>query len=558
MKHVLLFIVTVLSSFSLCSVSREGFYYDDIVIPEKNIDLSIIPKSISNLRIEEGEEKGAQEKKDIQAIITNVLKGDDRDIELQAQALAKDSSKLQRLVSAISIPKKHKPRLLADAERFLQEQYDGAEFLGKKISLSLKNTNIVDVLDLIEKATHINFVLDADVAGKVKHINLKDVPVAQALRAILSHTDPKLALIKQGSIYRIDKRDRALEFAKYEVEVMGIRDFEKKITRMNNVTLTESFKLRVEKMWQGVTGKDHEKPGFYIAFDEGSKKIFYRGRAHHVIDFETYLTEIDIEIPQVKIEARIVIANKDFEESWGMQWSNLYNRRASINRGMEVVGSGPLENIKNTPGEQSVSNLMDWAFNFFPDAGVATRNIKIPFVFGGSDLNTKRLNLMLSAAENRDELKTILKPSILSNHGEEAEILVGESVPVETVVKETIEGSLRDISTARYIDVGTKLKVKPFVSPDNKSIFLDIYVENSSQTTPGKFPLITTTRSTSKVILKDGQTTMIGGLIENTKKSERSRLPFISDIPVFGWFFKGMRKEVVDHQLLIFITPTIV
>lgn len=558
MKLVWSYVVCGMVTLSLCAVSREGFYYDNIVLPEKDINFSIVPKAISALRVEDFEEKDAEEKKDIHDIFTKVLKGDERDIDQQARALAADSSKLRRFIDTVSPPKKYKPFLLADAEKFLDEQYDGAELLNKKISLSLKNASISDVLELIEKATHLNFVLDADVAGKVKYINLKDVIVADALRAILSHTDPKLALIRQGSIYRIDKRERALEFAKHEVEVRGVRDFEKKITCMNNVTLTESFKQRIEKMWQDITGKDHDNPGFYITFDEGSKKIFYRGRAYHVSDFELYLKEIDIEIPQVKIEARLVIANKDFEESWGMQWSNVYNRRASINRGVEAVGSGPLENISNNPGQQSLGNLMDWAFNFFPDAGIATRNIHIPFVFGGNDLNTKRLNLVLSAAENRDELKTILKPSILTNHGEEAEILVGESVPVETIVKETIEGSLRDISTARYIDVGTKLKVKPFVSPNKKNIFLDIYVENSSQTTPGKFPLITTTRSTSKVILKNGQTTMIGGLIENTKKSERSQLPFISEIPVLGWLFKGYRKEVVDHQLLIFITPTIV
>jgi type II secretory pathway component GspD/PulD (secretin) len=349
----------------------------------------------------------------------------------------------------------------------------------------------------------------------------------------------------------------ALECAKQRQLLATDQEVVSSLRELNHIMLTPAARHRIEKMWHALLSSDASPKGSFLHIDEVSKKIFYRAKRSYVYDFEKFLNEIDLPIPQVIIEARLVITHKNFEESFGAQWSSLYNRRASIKHGIEFIGSGPLTDINNNPQPQQLASLMDWALNFFPDSALCGRTIKVPLVFGGNDLTTKRLNLVLNAAESRDELKTILKPRIITNHGEEAEILVGQNVPIETVVKETIEGSLRDIDTASYRDVGVKLRVKPFVLSDHASIFMDIYIENSKQVPEGKFPLINTTRSKNRVILKNGQTTMISGLIEDSSKDASTHMPFISKIPLLGWFFKGHRKSVSDSQMLIFITPTL-
>jgi Type II secretory pathway, component PulD len=267
-------------------------------------------------------------------------------------------------------------------------------------------------------------------------------------------------------------------------------------------------------------------------------------------------------VPQVQIEARFICAEKGFEENIGFQWSGIYNRRASINRGVDIVGGGrPLSDISNNPKPQSEAGLVDWALNLVP--APAARGLRLPFVFGGSDLNTKRLNLLLNAAEDRSEIKTILQPTVLTNDREPAEILVGENVPIETIVEESVEGRLRNVKTASYKDIGIQLKVKPIVSPDKRSVILDIFIENSHQSealTPEQtsYPVIRTTRSHTTVRLQSKQTTMISGLIKDVKEGNKTKVPWLGSIPIIGWLFKGSRKRRQEMQLLIFITPTVI
>ena len=167
--------------------------------------------------------------------------------------------------------------------------------------------------------------------------------------------------------------------------------------------------------------------------------------------------------------------------------------------------------------------------------------------------------------------------SLLVFNQEAAEILVGQEVPHSVRLDETIESRLTNITTVNYKDVGMKIKVKPTVSPDHNAVFLDVFVENSFITRPditlqqgvdtstnvgstaSNFNYtIKTSRSRNRVLLRSGQTTLIGGLITNSLTKEQTGIPMLQDIPVLGWLFKGTRRQKTDEQLLIFITPTLV
>ena len=334
---------------------------------------------------------------------------------------------------------------------------------------------------------------------------------------------------------------------------------------MNHARLTETLKLHINKMWESLTAHCTSHKHHYFMIDDASRKVLCAGPARTVSIFKTFLKEIDVKVAQVHIEARIVVANKHFEESFGMRWSGIYNRQASLHKGFNFVGIGLPENTPAQPG--AIAQAMDWAFNVFPTAWEKARNLHLPIVFGGNDLNTQRLTFLLNAAEHCHEIKTILRPSILTNDREDAEILEGEVIPIESVVEESVEGRLRNIHTATYKDVGIQLRVKPNVSPDKKTVTLDLFVENSMVEEKGtatsksaghpSYPTIITTRSKTRIMLKSGQSTMISGLIKNRNNKEFSALPLLSRIPILGWLFKGRHTTTQDLQLLVFITPTV-
>ncbi|KKP24421.1 MAG: hypothetical protein SZ59_C0002G0267 [candidate division TM6 bacterium GW2011_GWF2_28_16] len=533
---------------------------DDLFLPTEKPDLSYVPNYTADMYQEEKNINNNKALEKFGQTVKEIVKSDDKDLEKKAQELINDKAKLDNLLSQFNINKNNiipANNNLNNTDKIeLQEiinlQYQHKDLLNNKISLKLKSSDIKNVISLIGQVAKLNFIIDSNISGVISNINFENITLDKALKIILSSVQPELVLINEDNVLRIMYFSQAVPILKsinnnYLVSQVFI---------VNNAKWSETFKLRAEKMWAGITGITENKKGYYLIFDDETKKIFYKGLKSHVLEFNKYLQEIDSSIPQVRIEARIIIAAKDFEESFGFQASGVYNRSASINHGWNAAGFGPV--TTGGQGDIKPANLMDWALNLLPDA--ASRFLNFPLIFGGKDLNTKRLNLVLNAAENKNEIETILKPSLLVNSGEMAEILVGQQVPIETSVQERLEGTLRDINTINYKDLGMKLKVKPLVSPDNKSVFLDIFVEHSyfkDSTFAAKTSVIVMNKTSNRVILGSGQTTLIGGLISNEKRKIKNGIPILQNIPLLGLLFSGRRRLKNDDQLMIFITPTI-
>jgi type IV pilus assembly protein PilQ len=407
----------------------------------------------------------------------------------------------------------------------------------------------------------LDFVIDNDVKGKIGNISFTDVSVASVLKIILTSHKPKLALIKDLGVWRIMLLKDANLMFKSRAQALYEKLFVCGSKTIANAKWSETLKLCIEKMWDSIVGIRKGSKNMYLVFDDNTRSIFFRGEKKTIREFRHFLNEIDQRVPCVRIDARVVIAAKDFEESFGLQVSGVYNRSASVSKHWNFIGFGPV--TTGGQGDIKPENLMDWTLNFLPST--AKQFLNAPFIFGGNNLNTRRLNLVLNAAEQRSEIETILKPSLLVNSGEIAEILVGQEVPIETSIQERIEGSLRDVNTISYKSLGMKLKVKPLVYPDQKTVFLDIFVENSYikngnavTSFDAKTSIIVSNKSKNRVFLKSGQTTLIGGLISNEKRKEKQGIPILQNIPVLGFLFRGSRRVKSDDQLMIFITPTVV
>jgi type IV pilus assembly protein PilQ len=549
---------------------------DEFIIPPPISHKLSVPPFATNLIRDERKRREQVEKEGLKSVFKNIIEGDKRKLNKDARILSRDSNKLDRFLGGlqnglseqIAYSRDKKNVVSCKMRRLVGRVYNDPMLMNKRISLSLKKADIRDAVELIAKSTQLNFIVDSNVVGIVENVHFNQVRVGTALRLLLSTNHPHLALIKEDEVWRITLLSTAEELLQHNLEVDKENDFVTGMRVMHNVRWSEVCKMQMHTLWENLMIHKEDKQRSFLIINDETRKVFFRGRKKQVKLFRHFLRELDAKVPQIRIEARVVIADKNFEDSFGLQWSGIYNRKESVKKGFQFVSAGGnINDIQNDP--KPLSNLMDWALNFFPSTWEKSRNCHLPIVFGGKDLNTRRLNLVLNAAESRNEIKTILKPAIMVSDRETAEILEGEVIPIETIVEESVEGRLRNVRTAQYKDVGIQFRVRPAVCPNRKSVLLDLFVENSmvdernlnstnhSNASP-LYPTIITTRSKTRVMLANRQTTMISGLIRNRKKNEHSALPLLGRIPLIGWLFKGYRKVVSDLQLLIFITPTII
>lgn len=526
---------------------------------EKQVDVEYLPPLPSDLIKKERQHERDQQLDSIRQILTQAKKGKKRD-KRRAPKAPRGLVMRQAVAQQTAV----------DQEVFnlLNQQYDDPVLQQKAVSLQLKAMPVKEVLRIISKATEVPFMIDADVQGQVQELAVHNVPLAVVLRSVLASSQPRLAALKEHGVWRIMRYEAAKEQMKGLATKEREKDVVSAVVALTNIKWTPGLKQRVEKLWQGIVQASPEKPFFYMVMDEANSKVFFKARKAYAEEFAKHLRELDVKVPEVRIDIRVVSADKNFEESLGFNWSGVYNRRASVKRN-DFVGLGAATTDGTAPDKNTdYRNLIGWAFNLVPDT--AQKLVKLPFVFGNNDMNTKRLTLELDAAETRKEIRTILKPSLLVHNQESAEILVGSELPLQVRLDETVEGQLTNVTTVRYKDIGTKVKVVPAVQPNQDDIFLDIFVENSqiaylnsdqligNGSPNGGFNYtIETSRSQNRVLLRSGETTMIGGLITSQKIDEKNGVPLLQDIPVVRWLFSWSHKKVVDKQLLIFITPTL-
>jgi type IV pilus assembly protein PilQ len=173
----------------------------------------------------------------------------------------------------------------------------------------------------------------------------------------------------------------------------------------------------------------------------------------------------------------------------------------------------------------------------------------------GHIANTLSLDLRLSAGETMNKVKILSNPKVLVVQNEKAVINLGSQLPIP---KTDSEGN----RTVEWKDVGIMLDVTPQITNDRR-VFMDIAIENSTQgenvqTTEGAMFSINTSRAQSKVLIADGETTVIGGIFVEESSTASDSIPGLGDIPILGWLFKNKSERQNKRELMIFITPKIV
>lgn len=409
-----------------------------------------------------------------------------------------------------------------DIEKYLANTFGDSLLQDKKISLHSRAKNIQDVVELIGVTSDIDFVIDADVDGEVGRVNFEARTPGDILQLLCAKNNPRLALIKQQKLWRIMLYKEAMALLKRQHATPLIQ----RTIALKQTSCDDELVAKIEEMWGCVTQRGKHESA-YCSIDKESKKVFLRCSKNQADEMAAFIVAIDCPVPQVRIDAVVATVDNAFERQLGFNWS-----------------------LQADDGS---------AFRFQGQKHATA--VSAPIVFAGPNLSMHNLMVELKAAQAASKAKILLNPSVLTNHGEVAEIIIGSSVPIKTMVEEMAHGKLRNVQSVNYQEVGTILNVKPYISPDRSRVQLDILVENSSvieNDASDNAPTIKKIRTKNKVTLKSGQTTTIGGLMLNKDEKSSNEMPVLARIPIFGALFRSQELKKEESQLLIFITPTIV
>ena len=551
----------------------------EVFLPEeshqfgKSADLASVPPFVSNIK---GYQKGLkqfEEKKQREAELHETLtKHGLPRINGQSKAAKKGATekkgakdKKRALGTGFHAAAPEIDKNVLDA---LTNIFNDKELNEKKITIRTKPSPVIDIIEMVGRLAGIDFVIDSDVTGTTGKINCKECTAGEILNFIAVNNTPKLAVVKYLNLWRVMLFSKAINLVKTQLS----HDYTHHIFKIYNAKFDDKFKQLIEEMWKKITGP-HEKRA-YISFDAASRKIFVYALKQHVEQLQNFIREIDRVVPQVRIDVVIVIADKSYFYDFGFNISGVYDRQQTLEFLGKRFGFAGLGG-ESVPNESGVSEPLAFALNlfaprnaFFDVPAGTTTPIKIPILFGGPDLNKRRLDLELNAAESQNKLKILSRPSVLTNSGETVDLLIGESIPISTVVEDVIEGKIRNVTTINFKDIGTELKVTPIVNMEKRMIHLNIFIQdteiksgNTNVNSTGVLetpPTIATIRTTNRVELRSGQTTIIGGLVKNSENKFEQAVPFLHRLPILGWLFKSTSDRKLDEERLIFITPTII
>ena len=418
------------------------------------------------------------------------------------------------------------------------------EYNGKRIDLDMMDANVSDVLRLLAEISNLNIVASDDVKGTIS-LRLKNVPWDQAFDIILKSKG--LDSIREGNVIRVAP---ALRVRQERESALASRKAEEKLEDMEIEFVAVNY-ATAEDLVAQVKGVLSDRGD--ITTDKRTNMLIIKDIRSGIDKARNVVTKLDTAIPQVLIEARIVEASSSFARDLGIQWGVDFQSAGNpltTTFGSTTTAGQALAAPATAPTFTSVTGAQKFAVNL-PATGNAGTLGALGFILGKAGVNPMVLDLRLSAGESQGQLKTISRPRITTLDNKEATIEQGESIPYETT-------SAAGTSTT-FIDAKLSLKVTPHITPDGSVLMKIEATRNSvgSLTSVGGAPSISKKESRTEVLVQDGETTVIGGIVITDKNNQEKGIPFLKDIPVLGWFFKS--KSVIDSQteLLIFITPKI-
>ena len=417
-----------------------------------------------------------------------------------------------------------------------------AGYTGERISLDLKDADLKDFFRLIGGISGLNIVLDPDVEGSLTLI-LKEVPWDQALDVVLENQGMGRHL--SGNVLRI-ARLSTLEAEQQQQQRLArarvaAAELEIRIRRPSFAKAAELSPILKKAL----------SPRGDIIVDERTNALVISDIPSRLDAVEALLRQLDRKVRQVEIEARVVAASRSFLQDIGIRWSALYGGQGS--------------------GGQQEESSPDPAFSRFPvlEAPVAggepateerSSRLSLDLRTGvpASPLNLAAglaadyvLDALITAAERKGNAKLLSKPKILTQNNVQGVVKQGIQIPVQTTVNNTV--------SARFIDFVLRLTVTPQITRQD-AILLSVDIENStpdfSRQVQG-IPTVNTHQTTTTILVENGGTVVIGGILIDSRQDSRSQVPGLGEIPIVGALFRNRSLVRETRELLFFLSPRI-
>jgi type IV pilus assembly protein PilQ len=470
-------------------------------------------------------------------------------------------------------------------------QYGQSGFVGEPINLNVVNADIRDILNYITEQYGINFVIDSSVGAVPVTVNVQDVPWNYALDAILRAN--KLGVDVNGNILRISTSET---LAKEADTQRIIKD-----SQLSNAPLVTEF---IRLNYARASGTLAQAAGSTGGFAGGSTNLSFSGGAggdatggggdqgllpiikrrlsrlgsvevegrsntliitdvkENIEAIRQLVAILDQPEPQVEIETRIVIAQHNFSRDLGAQLALTVGGANGAQGSFSTMQQPTRSSVQpqttgNVPPSQDAfhdANSGRFMGPFQPNGTLgAVANTVIGLTTGL--IGSATISALITAAETRGEAKTVATPRITALNNRPAQIESGSQIPVQT----TQAAGGTAVVTTTFVSVPLRLSITPQIT-DAGTVVLRVTIENNTVNTGiavGGVPGIDTQRMQSEVMVPDGGTTVMGGVLADVESTTRQRTPGIASIPLLGNMFKRKQVSRNSTEILFFITPHI-
>jgi len=482
---------------------------------------------------------------------------------------------------------------LSDVE--VEEQTKKFAFSGERLNLDFQDIKVRSVLQIIAEFTSLNLVASDTVTGSIT-LRLDNVPWDQALEIILKAKG--LDKRQEGNVLMVAPADEIAEQERLQVEankqLQELAPLETAFVRIKYADAREIFELftarRTEEGQSNSSGQEGNATTTILSergsaiVDDRTNTIILTDTEEKINAFKRLISEIDVPIKQVLIEARIVIASTDFKKELGVTWGlagidkiagnttssafgdktlGFSGRRSGLNPGAGVAESFTYsaDEIETDDGNDGIAGTAD-------DITTYTRNFD--FGLGDSlavDLGVSNptgsfslgyltdnflIDLELSALESDGFGEIVSQPKVLTGDKQQAVIKSGTEIAYQ---KATSSGA----TSIEFKEAVLQLEVTPQITPDNR-IIMDLKVSQDSvgDFTPTGEPSIDITQIETQALVGNGQTLVLGGIFQTEEVNGTDKVPLLGDIPFLGRLFRNELRNLEKREILIFITPKII
>jgi type IV pilus assembly protein PilQ len=431
------------------------------------------------------------------------------------------------------------------------------EYTGERLTLNFQDIDVRSVLQLLADTSGQNIVVSDSVTGNLT-LRLQNVPWDQALDIVLrtkgldKRRQDNVIII--GPTAELASREKAELAARKEVQELSP-------TRTEFMQVNYAKVSDLAKLIRTTNAKDSMlSTRGSLSIDERTNTLLVQDTADKLADIRRLVQTLDVPVKQVLIEARIVVVTDTFERDLGARFGVTSAQKNGSNGLLSITGNGTgadtmtqsaISNLASTGKVTPVTTpVLDNRYQVNLPAANTNGSIGLSLL-GGSYI----VDLELSAAQNEGKSETISSPRVITANQKQATILQGTEIPYQ-------ESASSGATTTQFKNAVLSLKVTPLITPDNR-VILDLDVSDDTvgaqvtSATGGTVPSIDTREIITQVLVNDGQTVVLGGILDTTKSKSANKVPFLADIPVLGNLFKSTININNKTELLIFITPKI-